>query len=106
MSTQQSLFDQSPLNTPIARRSDPATSHAAAKEITESGARGRQHQEVLELVKAHPKLTSRELAVFSQLDRYILARRLPELEAAGLVRKGEARECGVSGFKAVTWEAI
>ncbi len=82
------------------------TSIEAAQRITDSGVRGRQHREVLELVTGYPKCTSRELAKIGQMDRYVVARRLPELERAGLVRKCGARICGIGDGRAVTWEAI
>lgn len=88
---------------PIARESDPETSHLAAEEVTTSGRRAVQQHAVLAAVMAHPGLTSRELAQAAGMDRYVVARRLPELEAAKRVRKGEARECRVSKRLAVTW---
>lgn len=91
--------------TPIARRTDPESSKAAAEDITESGLRAHQQAEVLRLVRAHPKHTSLELAQHGSLDRYAIARRLPELERAGLVRRGEIRPCSVGARPALTWEA-
>lgn len=91
--------------TPIARRSDPESSKAAAREITESGLRVRQQTEVLRLVRAYPNRTSLELAQHGSLDRYVIARRLPELEQAGLVKRGEMRRCSIGARPALTWEA-
>lgn len=89
---------------PIARRSDPATSHLAAAEITESGVRDRQVQAVSEAVRKWPGKTSNELgAIADFMDRYIFARRLPEAERLGLVKRGEPRVCAVSRKKALTW---
>lgn len=88
---------------PIARETDPETSHLAAEEVTTSGRRAVQQHAVLAAVMAQPGLTSRELAQAAGMDRYVVARRLPELEAAKRVRKGEARECRVSKRQAVTW---
>jgi len=93
------------LHTPIARRNDPGSSKVAAREITESGLRARQQAEVLRLVRAYPKHTSLELAQHGSLDRYVIARRLPELERAGLVRRGEIRRCAVGARPALTWES-
>lgn len=87
---------------PIARASDPATSHLAAEHITQSGMRSRQQHAVLALLKLYPGRTSQELARYG-IDRYALARRLPELESAGLARKGDARRCDISGRQALTW---
>lgn len=100
--TQQSLFD-SPFLPPIARKADPVSSKIAAHEITECGKRQKQLNAVLMLVRDYPGRTSRELAELSfEMDRYLTARRLPELEKLGLVRrsgvKGRRKEC--------KWEAV
>lgn len=90
--------------TPIARRSDPATSKAAAADVTASGARDRQVNAVAAAVRRWPGKTSNELgAIAGDMDRYVAARRLPEAEKIGLVRRGEARVCAVSGKRAITW---
>jgi hypothetical protein len=88
---------------PIARNTDPISSHMAAREITLSGARGKQQRLALRVVIEHPGMTSRELAALCSLDRYQMARRLPELEEAGLVAKGPVRQCKAGGRPAVTW---
>lgn len=94
------------MESPIAAKVDPSTSHQAAKEITESGQREIQLRAVLGLVQKYPLCTSLELARRSGLDRHMIARRLPELRAGHLVNQRSARCCTVSGKKAVTWEAI
>lgn len=91
------------VHTPVARATDPATSHLAAEAITASGARDAQAQLAAEAVRKHPGHTSNELAELCPLDRYALARRLPECATAGAVRRGQSRECRVSGRSAVTW---
>lgn len=85
----------------IARATDPETSRLAADEITRSGARDAQAAEVLRRLREHPGSTSMELAGLG-LDRYAIARRLPELERLGLVRRGDARTCQ-TGRLALTW---
>lgn len=87
----------------IARRGDPVTSHLAAEKITRSGRRAIQRQAVLALVQKYPGCTSLELARHSGMDRYICARRLPELESAGAVRKSGQKVCSVGQRPAVTW---
>lgn len=91
------------VETPAARRSDPITSHVAAEQITASGARGQQQAQASAAVRAFPGLTSFELAMRTNIDRYTLARRLPECVTAGTVRKGEARKCSITGRQALTW---
>lgn len=87
----------------IARWHDPETSHDAAQAITASGRRDAQAQAVLGAVLAYPGSTSAELAQLRGLDRYVCARRLPELERLGRVRKGVALKCTLTGRSAVTW---
>lgn len=91
------------VETPAARRSDPESSHLAAEEITRSGRRGQQQAQAIAAVRAFPGCTSFELAMRTDIDRYILARRLPECVTAGAVRKGEQRTCSVTGRQALTW---
>lgn len=88
---------------PIARRTDPASSHLAAADITADGTRAAQHHQVLRAVRRWPGLTSRELAQAAGGDRYVVARRLPEVESTGLVHRGPMRPCRVSGRQALTW---
>lgn len=92
-----------PVETPIARKTDPASSHLAAAEITSSGARAHQQAQTIAAVRAFPGLTSQELSDLTGLERYMLARRLPEAVTAGAVRKGEQRTCSVTGRLALTW---
>jgi hypothetical protein len=91
---------------PIARTSDPVTSAIAAKEITASGLRDSQKAAVLAWLGRAPRCTSAELARLSGMDRHLVARRLPDLEADGFVRKNGARACSVSGRLAVLWETV
>lgn len=99
---QPDLFTDAQVH-PRARKSDPLTSHLAAAEGEKSGRFKAQAKQVLEAVKAFPGRTSRELAREAKMDRYVFARRLPELETDGEVRKGEPRECWVGKRQAVTW---
>lgn len=87
---------------PIARKHDPETSKSAAEAVTASGKRDAQAQAVLLILRDHPGSTSAEIGnlVF---DRYVAARRLPELERLGMVRKGEPRACSTTGKSATTW---
>jgi len=89
--------------TPIARNSDPLTSHEAAEAITMTGVRAAQQRLTSTAVEQYPGLTSLELSRRSKIDRYTLARRLPECEDAKTVKRGQARRCSVSGRTAVTW---
>jgi hypothetical protein len=88
-------------DTPRSRRSDPETSHEAAEQVRRSGDLGRQQLAVLEAVKRWPGLTSLELAARLNLDRYQVARRLPEIEAALRVRRGDIKS--INGRNHLTW---
>jgi len=84
---------QQPLDfAPRARKRDPLSSHAAADRVERSGALGRQMTRVLEAVRATPGLTSGELAARHGMDRYMVARRLPDLEQRNLVQRIEHGE--------------
>ena len=72
---------------PKARRADPASSKRAGATNERSGAGRRQRDEVLAALKRYPDSTSRELAELGRLDRYLTARRLPELLREGLVER-------------------
>ena len=106
MNAQLDLFAQRPsrsVRTPAARRTDPESSHRAALHITRTGKRGAQQDQAIAAVRQFPGCTSFELAMRTHLDRYMLARRASECEAAGRIRRGELRRCSVSGRTALTW---
>lgn len=86
-----------------ARNTDISTSHEAAVHIVASGMQAIQQDRAAGAVKANPGLTSMELAKASGHDRYMLARRLPELLEDGRVWRGPKKPCEVSGRSACTW---
>ena len=97
---------------PMARSSDPATSHEGAVQHREKLSERRE--QVLQLVVNHPGATQGELAR-QMLKRYNLPinvcaatphKRLPELEKLGLVKRGEPRKCRDSGYNNATWWAL
>lgn len=87
----------------VARATDPATSHAAGVRVTQDGTRARQAREVAEAVRETPGHTSAEIAGIHGLDRYAVARRMTDVERAGLVSRGAPKKCDCSGRFAVTW---
>jgi hypothetical protein len=89
-------------DTPIARNTDPVSSHLAAEHVVKTGSRAHQQQIAYNAVVTHPGCTSLELSKRCELDRYQLARRLSEI-AGKYVQKGHMRQCTVSGRMAVTW---
>lgn len=98
---------------PVAHRRDPATSHEAARAVTESGRRQTQADRVYGLVLRFPGRTAGELAAESAVealqagresyDRYQVARRLSDLREMHLVTRGPARRCEVAGTTQCTW---
>lgn len=64
----------------LARRTDPASSHEAARREVGSGRAATDVARVLAAVYEAPGLTSRQYAEGFGLDRHMVARRLPDLE--------------------------
>jgi hypothetical protein len=90
-------------NKPLAHRGDPQTSRDAAEHLQRSGRLATQQQAVLEALRQCDGATHAELGAFMGLHWLTPARRLPELERAGFVRKGEPRICTIKGSKCCTW---
>lgn len=90
----------------LARTGDPSSSAEAARSVVRSGNRAAQAAEVLEALRRHGKSTSRGLAQAAGLDRHLVARRLPELEREGRVRRTEQIMCRWAGKLAVGWVAL
>jgi hypothetical protein len=107
--TQQLDIFSDRLHFPRARRRDPASSLEAADEIERSGRARAQAERVLAAVRCYPNSTSMELARFAKLDRYAVARRLPELRDVDLVEQVLPGEhtvpCQVSGKRVCRWRA-
>jgi hypothetical protein len=97
---------------PVARsrNTDPDTSLGAAIEVEQTGVADSQRRAVLEALrgwflihKADDGPTSAELANDARMDRYAVARRLPELREGCLVHYGPKRLCRIHHRRAVTW---
>lgn len=94
---------------PRARRKDSSSSHEAAAIVEQTGVAAEQLQRVLEGVRRYPGCTSHELALTIGMDRYAVARRLPELTQlpVPLARKAEPADhtlpCAVVGRKCCRW---
>ena len=50
-----------------------------------------------------PRRVETPAALATDLDRYMLARRLPECETGRAVKRGEPKRCSVSGKLAMAW---
>ena len=83
-----------------ARNTDPFTSHLAGYDIEASSKAHNQRVIAFAAVKANPGLTSKELSQHCELDRYQLARRLPEITG---VKQGSKRYCTIGDNLCCTW---
>lgn len=99
------LFPTNPIGPQCARarRSDPETSHEAARKVEKSGKAETHRKIILKCVREYEGRTSAEIAWILDMDRHAVARRLPELEKSGQVRKGETRKSFTNGSMMVTW---
>ncbi len=79
------------MNQPIARASDPQTSHDAAAQITASGRRETLRQQCLAAVFTHPGRTAGEIGDLTGLGYDKVWRRASELKRDGLIFEGEPR---------------
>lgn len=99
---------------PMARTTDPATSHIAAARHAMSELSERRRQ-VFDLVERYPNRTSGELGRLMYQDHPKLGirtasasphKRLPELEKLGFIERGDRRQCEDSGYQAHIWRVI
>lgn len=75
--------DLFPHETPLARRTDPATSHMAAESASEL--RARHQRFILDTLRSHGRLGKSGIAARSCLTEYQVSKRLCELERAGKI---------------------
>ena len=85
------------------RRTDPETSRMASRRIRSSGGVSRHCTLLLEAAKRLGGGTYAELAVAVGLEPIQASRRLPEMERAGSLRRGEVRHCRVKGSRCIVW---
>ena len=93
--------DADRMTTPIARTTDPWTSHAGAVEVTDSGRRRTQSERCLDVVLTRPGLTAGEIGELTGLGHVPAQRRLSDLKASGKVAVGMPRQ--FQGRPQVTW---
>lgn len=84
-------------------RSDPMTSHQAAREAEKSGRAASQRAICPASVNALPGQTAAEIAAQTGLERHAPSRRLPELRDRGLVANGGPRVCAVTRRSSMIW---
>jgi hypothetical protein len=93
---------------PLARNSDPWTSHEAGEDLTASGKRSRQKYTCLRAALRYPiaeTYTAREFACDTEIKHEIVHKRFPDLHDGGLMYKRGYRTCTVTGKKATVWSA-
>jgi predicted HTH transcriptional regulator len=88
--------------TALARNTDLVSSHIAAARIEGSTA-AHQRAQAVAAVSNNPGRTSSELAEETGLDRYMLARRLPEALKAGAVTRNGPRADSYTGNPGMVW---
>jgi predicted ArsR family transcriptional regulator len=89
------------LNPPRARSTDPATSHAAARRVSEFG---HAHAALIVSALGLRPMTMHEIAKATGLDGHAVARRLPELERSGHARPTDNLRRSPSGRMCRVWE--
>jgi hypothetical protein len=96
-----------PYRPPLARSTDPATSHIAADQVTRSGRRASLNQAVLAFLRVSgDSFTYREIAArIGERDAVNVMRRLNDLRKTGAAEKCGARNCSVNGNLMTTWRA-
>lgn len=94
---------------PASRATDPRTSRIAEQRMTRTGARLRQRDVILRIMRDRGEsMTACEVAAASdgRLDRYAVSRRLPEMEKSGHVSRAGARPFRVYGSQQTVWRVI
>lgn len=101
------MFDADPPRFARARRIDPRSSHEAAGRVERTGSAKRQAGRVLAAFHRFPMATTGELAEYAHLNRVMVARRAPELERAGLLKRYDPNKntkvCAVTGYRCIRW---
>jgi len=91
---------------PLSHRNDSLGSYQSGERMLKFGKLRGQTQAVYNALKSHPNKTSAELARLSDLDRYMVARRLPVLASRGLAERGPERLCSICRCQCFTWRPL
>ena len=86
---------------PMARHSDPDTSHEAAAQAKELQAR--HHRLIIECLQAHGPMGKDGIAARTALTGVAVARRLPELERTGQAKPTGRRVSSTTGRSEREW---
>ena len=110
MIVQYDLFETG-IATPIpaSRKTDPDSSKEAERKADIKG----QRKIVLDAMQGKQDITALELAAMHGLDRYMVSRRLPELEKLGLVTRHRSedgrplvRQCKICRGNSTYWREV
>ena len=82
------------VQTPLARSSDPTTSHKAVEALRSSGQLKTQANKILEAVRKNPGLTALEYEQLTGIRD--VHKRIKGLENAGVIRRLDQRQCRVT----------
>lgn len=88
----------------LARRSDPSTSHEAARRVREFASG--HAATILSCLKDHGPLTVDEIAKHTPLLAHQINKRLPELQRSGLVVPTGETRLSASGRPERVWRAV
>lgn len=93
------------LTLPLARATDPGTSHGAA---AQTKARAPRHRELaLKVLREHPEgLSDFELAAITRVPQTSIGKRRLELQRMGLVAATDERRPSPTGTPAMVWRAM
>jgi len=87
---------------PMARSSDPSTSHGAADAA--KALQARHHRIILQTLRVHGPLGKDGIAARSHLEGVAVARRTTELARAGLIRETGKKVLSTAGRLEREWE--
>jgi predicted ArsR family transcriptional regulator len=88
----------------LARKSDPATSHAAAEDT--KAFRARHVATIWNALKERGPMTKDEIAAVTGLDHVAVARRMVELEAKKLAERTSETRPSATGRAATVWRGL
>lgn len=87
----------------LARKTDPSTSHEAARDLVSSGTLSRRINLALSVLVAHPGSTARELDRHANVTDGAVRKRLNDLRKHRLAETRGSRLCEVTGKTAQLW---
>ena len=104
---QQTQMDFSAVAAPVvarARRTDPESSHEAARRVTDNGTAETHESRILECLRwAACPVTASEIGMDLKLTNVQVLRRMKSMEKRGLIQRFPRRHCRASGIKVVCW---